>query len=303
MTSATGKEAAKSGNIGFIGLGVMGEPMCSNLARKSGRSVVAFDQASAALERLASDGVVAATSITDLGHQCTTVFMSLPDGQAVQQVCNGENGLIAALAPGSTLVDMSTSPVELTRELGTACAVRQIAFADAPVARTREAAIRGDLSIMVGSPAPLFDSLQALLSCMGTEINHCGDVGSGQMVKILNNMVLFQNVCALAEALGIARRSGLDESILLSVVSKGSGDSFALRNHGMKAMLPKTFPERAFSTDYARKDLSYALALADSVGIDAQAARLVMQRFEAAQEAGYGDEYFPAVLKIIDPKD
>lgn len=286
--------------IGFIGLGVMGEPMCQNLAMKSGLAVTAYDRSPEPLARLASHRVTTAASIEELAAQAQIVFLSLPDGKAVQQVCEGSKGLINLLSPGSVIVDMSTSPVELTREIASQCASRSLEFADAPVARTREAALRGDLSIMVGSSAPLHDRIKPLLACMGSEINHCGPVGNGQMVKILNNMMLFQNVCALAEAMAIAKRSGLDEQVLLSVVASGSGDSFALRNHASKAMLPRVFPERAFSTDYAMKDLGYALSLAASVGIDAQSAKLVMERFEASKKAGYASEYFPAVIKLIE---
>ncbi|MGH1359080.1 MAG: NAD(P)-dependent oxidoreductase [Burkholderiaceae bacterium] len=290
-----------SPRVGFIGLGVMGEPMCENLAKKLPGPVIAFDRAAEPLARLKPAGVESVDSTAALAGRCDIVFLSLPDGSAVQQVCLGPDGLLAHMKPGTTLVDMSTSPVELTRALATQCAAREIGFADAPVARTREAAIRGDLSIMVGCDEATFQFIKPFLACMGSEINHCGDAGCGQIVKILNNMVLFQNVCALAEAMGIARRSGLSEEVLLSVMSKGSGDSFALRNHGMKAMLPRTFPERAFPTDYAKKDLSYALALAQSAGIDAAGAELVMERFEASRAAGFANEYFPAVLKVIDP--
>ena len=286
--------------VGFIGLGVMGEPMCQNLALKSGQKVVAYDQSPAPIARLTPQGVVAMDSVAALAGQAKIVFLSLPDGDAVEQVCCGPDGLIEKLVPGSILVDMSTSPVELTCELAKLCATRRVGFADAPVARTREAAIKGDLSIMVGGEAQVFEAIRPLLAHMGTDINHCGPVGHGQMVKILNNMMLFQNVCALAEAMAIARRSGLDEKVLLSVVASGSGDSFALRNHATKSMLPRQFPERAFSTAYAAKDLRYALSLAESVGIDAQSAKLVMSRFKASEKAGYADEYFPAVIKVIE---
>lgn len=286
--------------VGFIGLGVMGEPMCQNLVSKSGQTVLAYDRSPAPLARLSSQGVIAMDSVAALAARVQIVFLSLPDGDAVEQVCAGSVGLIEKLNPGSIVIDMSTSPVELTRELAKLCAARRIGFADAPVARTREAAIKGELSIMVGSEEQVFETIEPLLAHMGTDINHCGPVGHGQMVKILNNMMLFQNVCALAEAMAIARRSGLDEKTLLSVVASGSGDSFALRNHATKAMLPRQFPERAFSTSYAAKDLRYALSLAESVGIDAQSAKLVMSRFKASEQAGYADEYFPAVIKVIE---
>ena len=121
-------------------------------------------------------------------------------------------------------------------------------------------------------------------------------------MKILNNMLLFQNVAALAEAIALGRRNGVAPDMLLEAVSKGSGDSFALRSHGMKAMVPRAFPERAFSVRYAMKDLSYALAMADAAGVAVPGARLAMERLRAAEHAGHGDAYHPVVLDVIDPQ-
>ncbi len=287
--------------IGFIGLGTMGAPMCLNLARAAGYPVHAYDSAVTLSDDLVAAGVVAARTLAGLAQQADRVFLSLPDGDAVKQVCLGEDGLFARLARGSVIIDMSTSPVDLTRALARQADARGLHWCDAPVARTREAALRGELSIMVGGDAALFAELEPLLRCMGTDVTFCGPVGAGQTVKILNNMLLFQQVCALAEAIGIARRSGLDPAVLLEVVAKGSGDSFALRNHATKSMVPRQYPLRAFSTRYAAKDLSYALALAREVDIQADGAELAMARLQAAIEAGFADQYFPAVLELIDP--
>ena len=136
--------------IGFVGLGVMGEPMCLNLAKKAPSKVIGFDLSSESLGRLVEAGVVRAISLADLASRCELIFLSLPDGDAVKAVCCDPDGLIAHMKASSILVDMSTSPVGLTRELAAQCQARHIGFADAPVARTREAAIRGDLSVMVG---------------------------------------------------------------------------------------------------------------------------------------------------------
>jgi hypothetical protein len=288
-------------NIGFVGLGVMGEPMCLNLAKKARSKVIGFDLSPHPLERLAEEGVGRAVSLADLAGRCGLIFLSLPDSDAVKAVCCSADGLVAHMKASSTLVDMSTSPVDLTRALAAQCQARRIGFADAPVARTREAAIRGDLSVMVGCDAALFDQLLPVLKLMGSDVTRCGDIGSGQLMKILNNMVLFQNVCALTEAIAVARRNAVDLDIFLSVISKGSGDSFAVRNHGMKSMLPRIFPNRAFSTRYAKKDLGYALDLANSVGLDLKCAKVVMERLTESEMAGFGDQYFPVFLNIIDP--
>ena len=285
--------------LGFIGLGVMGEPMCRNLARCSGRSVIAFDQDSAPLNRLAKIGVAPAKTVQEVGA-AEIVFLSLPDGDAVSAVCFGKEGLLSQLDAGSTLVDLGTSPVALTREIALLAMEQSVAFADAPVARTRAAAEAGTLSIMVGAAESIYARLEPLLRHMGEDVTHCGDVGAGQIVKLMNNMVLFQTVSALAEALHIARRSGVDAQVLLETLAKGSADSFALRNHGMNALLPEIFPTSAFSARYALKDNDYALALAAAAGVSADGAELVARRLQESINAGYGDDYFPVLSRLLD---
>jgi 3-hydroxyisobutyrate dehydrogenase len=283
--------------IGFIGLGVMGEPMCGHLARRSGRTVLAHDRRPEPLARLAADRVAAAQP-ADIARRCDLILLSLPDGRAVASVIAE---LEPQLGPGQCVVDTSTSSVKLTREIGPRLAARGIAYADAPVARTREAAARGELSIMVGASDAVFAHVRPILDTMGTDVTHCGPVGCGQVAKILNNMLVFQNTAALAEAIAIGRRNGVPPEVLLPTIAKGSGDSFALRSHGMKSMLPRDFPERAFSTRYAIKDLSYALEMAEAAGLAVPGAELTMQRLKASEQAGNGEKYHPAMLLLIDP--
>ncbi|MBN9490146.1 MAG: NAD(P)-dependent oxidoreductase [Alphaproteobacteria bacterium] len=285
--------------IGFIGVGTMGEPMCRNLARKSGMTVWAADRDKAPLERLSGDGVKTA-SIDAIIAECRTIFLSLPGGKEVEEVCLGTGGLVAKVPLGRTVVDLSTAPISLARRLYAEFEARACAFADAPVARTRQAAIDGTLSIMVGGTAETFERIKPLLGHMASEITHCGEAGAGQAVKILNNMILFQTGVALAEALTIARAYGVDGNILFETLTKGSADSFALRNHGMKAMLPGAFPERAFSTVYALKDLSYAIEMAEERGVPALGADVARELMERARELGYDKEYWPVLIKAIE---
>ena len=285
--------------IGFIGVGTMGEPMCRNLAKKSGMTVLAADRDPAPLARLAADGVRTA-SLDEIAASCRTIFLSLPGGKEVEEVCLGEGGLVAKAVLGWTVVDLSTAPPRLAQRLYAEFEGRASAFADAPVARTRQAAIDGTLSIMVGATAPTFARIEPLLRHMASEVTHCGESGAGQTVKILNNMVLFQTVVALAEALTIARAQGVDGKVLFETLSKGSADSFALRNHGMKAMLPGVFPERAFSTEYALKDLGYAIAMGEQHGVPGLGADVARELMERAVELGHGKEYWPVLVKAIE---
>jgi 3-hydroxyisobutyrate dehydrogenase len=119
---------------------------------------------------------------------------------------------------------------------------------------------------MVGGNAEVFAAIEPLLACCGTNITCCGLVGSGQVVNILNNMVVVETVVALSKALAIGRRAGVNGAVLFDTLAKGSADSFALRNHGIRAVLPDLFPGQAFSAAYARKDLAYALELRRAPG-------------------------------------
>jgi 3-hydroxyisobutyrate dehydrogenase-like beta-hydroxyacid dehydrogenase len=285
--------------IGFVGLGVMGEPMCRNIASKSGRAVRGFDIDPEPLGRLAVHRVEAAASLAELARDCQTICIALPSGKHLEKVCRGDGGLLAAIDKGQIVVDFGTSPVDLTREIAADFVVKGARYADAPIARTRQAAEDGTLAIMVGADRDLFEELKPLLACIATDVTHCGGVGAGQIVKIMNNMVVAQTVVALSEALATARQAGLDGGVLFDALAKGSADSFVLRSHGMKAMLPDVFPERAFSVEYMLKDLSYALALAGAAGVAMPGAELVDRLLKQAVAQGYGGRYFPVVSKVI----
>jgi 3-hydroxyisobutyrate dehydrogenase-like beta-hydroxyacid dehydrogenase len=284
--------------LGFIGLGVMGEPMCRNLARKSGRQILASDLDPAPLARLQAEGVQSA-ALDEILRDCETIFLSLPSGEIVERLSRQPQGLLALARRGQTIIDLSTSPVSTTRELARDFAAIGVTFMDAPVARTRAAAEAGTLAVMVGGTPDDFARVQPLIATFASDIALCGGVGCGQVLKILNNMVLFETVVAISEAKAIGVRAGVDAGVLFETLSKGSADSFALRNHGMKAVLPESFPERTFSVRYARKDLLYALELAQEHGVPARGAQLVGEWFDQAIEAGVGDQYHPVISELI----
>lgn len=189
------------------------------------------------------------------------MFLSLASGRGVRAVCLSEGGLVERMNAGRTVVDTSTVPSALAR--------RGVDFCDTPVARMRLAAIDGTLINMMGGDAALVERLHKLLAHVVCDVTHCGHVGSGQVVKILNNMNLFQNVRAVAEGLAIARRQGVASETSLEVLGRSSGDGFPLRNHGMKAILTERYREGAFPATYALKVLDCALEPAAVADIDA----------------------------------
>jgi 3-hydroxyisobutyrate dehydrogenase-like beta-hydroxyacid dehydrogenase len=152
---------------------------------------------------------------------------------------------------------------------------------------------------MVGCTEALFARIRPLLEHFASDVVRCGVAGAGQAMKIINNMILFQNVAALAEALAVIRRLGLDPEKAFEVLAKGSADSFALRNHGMKAMVPNQFPERAFSVEYALKDTAYALELSKMTRIELSGLKNAKALLEKAASAGHTTEYFPVIAKMI----
>jgi len=285
--------------IGFIGLGVMGEPICRNLIKKSGKRVIAFDLAPEPLARLRAEGVDIAGSATEVIRRADLLFLCLPSAMHVRAVFEGD-GILKNASAGQVVVDLGTSSVSQTRDFARQLQEKGAFWADAPIARTRQAAQDGTLSVMVGATPELYADIEPLIRCFATDVTHCGAAGAGQVTKILNNMVLFETVNALAEAVAVAKRNGVDPKLLLDTLSKGSADSFALRNHGMKAIVPGVFPERAFSTEYALKDLTYALELAREAGIRIRGAELIGTVLQEAIDAGSGSAYFPVIATHIE---
>lgn len=282
--------------IGFIGLGVMGGPMCRNMALKHAGEVIAFDMNDAAFAAIEGTKGKRVASVADIAKLADVVFLSLPGGPQVEQVC-------AALTGGtrkpSVIVDLSTTTVASARNTAESLQGKGVAFADAPVARTREAAQRGELSIMVGADDAFFARIEPLLRYIGSDVTHCGRVGCGQVVKLINNALVFENTVALAEMMVLGERAGVDPATLLDAVSKGSGDSFVLRNHGRKAMLARQFPDKSFSPEYVLKDISYVLELAQQTQTATHVTQLARRYYESTAKNGFSGRYFPAVIEVI----
>ena len=283
--------------LGFIGLGVMGSGMCANLILKHSAPVHVYDKDADAVAAMVAIGGLASPGDAAVARCADVIFMSLPGGKQVHAVCSG---IALAAKPGAIVVDLSTTAVADARAAAGMLAAKGIAFADAPVARTRQAAIDGTLSIMVGASEDLFARIAPLLACMGSDVTHCGEVGCGQVVKLINNCLLFENVAAIAEMMVVAERAGVSGDKLIEAIGLGSGNSFALQNHAKKAMAPRAFPLKAFPSTYTLKDLGYAIELAEQMGVEPRVARLAASFYSRAVDEGFGEEYFPAIIKLVD---
>lgn len=285
--------------LGYIGLGVMGSRMARNLARKSGLPVLGYDVDASKARALEADGVQVVDSIAEVVRATDVVFLCVPGEPEVRAVCLGAGGIVEHARAGQTVVDMTTAGPRIDREVAEALAAKGVDFADAPVAKGVPNAEAGTLAITVGGSAEVFERLTPYLECMGTEISHCGPVGTGQVMKLMNNMLVLQNVSALAEAMAIATRAGVERSRVFDILQHGSGASFAMTRHGTY-MTSGEYPTDMFPSTYSLKDITYALRLAGEVGVDAQGAELARSRLDAVIERGLGQHYCPVMYTLFE---
>ncbi len=284
--------------IGFIGLGVMGMSMFKNITNYKSISAQGFDSDKNKLDLLKKLNLNQASNIEEIYKTNDLVITCLPSGEHIEDLYYKENAL-SFVKKDQIIVDMSTSQPELMIKLEKNLKEKDVFFADAPIARTRQAAIDGTLAIMVGTTNDIYKIIKPFLKLMGSDIMHCGPVGTGQFTKIINNMLLFQNVLALAEASKIAEYYKIDTKTLFQNISNCSGDSFALKNHGLKSIASDNFPNPAFSVKYAQKDLSYALDMANYAGVNMSGSTTINNLFTKAIKNGFGDLYFPVIKKVL----
>ena len=285
--------------IGFIGLGVMGNSMCKNLLQNKNWSIMVNDINKSKEEDLHNHGAIIASDIEDLFDKSDVIITCLPGGSFVYEMYFGKQNIISFIKRNKYIVDMSTSQPDLMVKLNVEIKKKNSFFADAPIGKTRQAAIDGTLAIMVGSDLDTFKHLLPIFNLMGEDIMHCGDVGSGQLTKIMNNMILFETVVALSEAANIAEKYGMNVGKLFNNITKCSGDSFALKNHGIKSIAKDHFPSPAFSSEYALKDLSYALELGNKLKIKLPGAETAKKLLQTSIEQGDKDLYFPVIKKYL----
>ena len=284
--------------ISFVGLGAIGGPMCANLAAKSDVPVIAYDLNLDAVSLAVNSGARKAENLSSVA-EADIIFVCVPGEAETREVCLGAGGLCDQARPGQIIVDCTTATVAINIQVAEALALEGAYFADAPVARGVPNAVEGTLSITVGADEEIFDEIAPWLKHMGSDVAHCGPVGTGTVMKLMNNMVLFQNVSALAEAMAIATRAGVDRARVFELLGQGSADSFALRRHG-SFMTSGEYPSDRFPTTYSVKDLDYALALAGQLSVDASGARLVRDRFNEIVDRGLGHLYSPVIYELFD---
>ncbi len=248
--------------IGFIGLGNMGGPMTRRLV-EAGYSVQAFDLVPAARAAAVADGAIEASELGDAARGADAVILMLPNSQIVAGVL-ADKGLADALAPGTLVVDMSSSEPLTTRELATGLAAQGIAMVDAPVSGGVKGAVAGTLTIMVGGSDADVARIRPVLEALGRPV-HAGGVGSGHAIKALNNLLSATHLWITSEAMVAGQRFGLDPEVMLAVFNGSSGRSGSTENKWPNFILPGSF-DSGFGLRLMLKDMKIAVQLAEETG-------------------------------------
>jgi 3-hydroxyisobutyrate dehydrogenase len=272
-------------NIGFIGLGTMGRHMAANLV-KAGHAVTIHDLSRDAAGGLEAAGATWADDLAGVANGASIVFTSLPGPLQVESVVLRQDGLLDALAPGSTYVDLSTNSPTLIGRIAEAAAEREVNVVDAPVSGGSTGAEAGSLALYVGGDAQAVESVMPALSAIGSRIVHVGGVGAGNVVKLVNNMVAFVNYAAAAEGLAVAMKAGVDPAHVVESLSSGTGDSWMLRQGITRALRGERLN---FGAPLAAKDARLAIDLARECRLPVLLSRLTeafMTRYETAEHAG-----------------
>ncbi|NLI93428.1 MAG: NAD(P)-dependent oxidoreductase [Peptococcaceae bacterium] len=283
--------------LGFIGLGKMGKPMAFNLLR-AGHELTVYNRSRKAVDDLAMSGAIAASSPAQVGKNAEVVFLCLPVGKDVADTVTGPEGVLVNAAPGTLIIDHSTIAPSDSRRMYEACKQKRTGFLDAPVSGGVIGAEKGTLSIMVGGDHEDYIKAEPLLKIMGKNIFYLGPSGSGNVIKLVNNLLVGITNSALAEAIVLAVKNGLDPGQVFDILSKSSGDSATLRRNLPNFVLKNNYSP-AFTLDMLNKDMALAEELAINQGVRLLLGSLAHQIGREAAYSGLGQEDMSAVIKVL----
>ena len=289
--------------IGFIGLGTMGQPMASNLLR-AGHALRVFDLDPSRIEQLEAAGAERATSARDAAAEADVVISMLPEPRHVLDAMLGPNGAVQGLRPGATVIDMSTIDPGTTRRVAEAVSERGCSMLDAPVSGSSIGARDATLTIMVGGDADVLEAQRDVLGAMGANVIHCGALGMGETVKLVNNVLAGTSMVSVAEAFALGIRSGADPKVLMDVIGKSTGNCWMLRRAPVPGLVPEAPVNSGFApgfmVDLMRKDLGLALTAGSEQGIPMALTGLANQLYGLASRQGHGRLDMSAVAKLLE---
>ncbi len=287
-----------SETIGFIGTGIMGNPMCRRLLA-AGYQLVIYDAKPEAMTSLLAQGAQTAPSAAAVGQGCRKVITMLPNSGIVEAVALGRAGLIEGMETGSILIDMSSSVPTSTQKIAAALAEKGVEMIDAPVSGGVTGATDGTLAIMVGGKEELYRECLPLLRVMGKNIFHIGPVSTGHTMKTVNNMMSAINTLGVCEAMVLGVKAGLDPAKIVEVCATGSGGSYALEKKGGNIILANNF-KPGFTADLMYKDLDIATTLARQLGVPVMEANLVHQVLGILRARGMNALDYTSMVKLIE---
>jgi 3-hydroxyisobutyrate dehydrogenase-like beta-hydroxyacid dehydrogenase len=282
--------------IGFVGLGQMGKHMALNML-KSGAELIVNDVRIESFPEFERRGARTTTNLPDIA-QANIIFLSLPNSEIVESVLLGEKGLIDKLGKGQILVDLSTITYATTVEIARRLEARGIDFVDAPVSGMEARAQEGTLTVMCGGKSEIVDAIKPYLNCIANKVLHMGGTGSGQLTKLINQLLFDINAAALAEVLPMSVKMGLDPEKVGQVVNSGTGRSYA-----SEFFIPRVL-KNSFSDGYpmkdAYKDLVSGAELGAKLCIPMPVLAAATATYQTALLRGYGDQDKGAMIRVFE---
>jgi 2-hydroxy-3-oxopropionate reductase len=283
--------------IGFIGLGIMGRPMAKNLL-KAGHQLVVHNRSRGPVDELAGAGAKVGSSPRDVAAQSDVLITMLPNSPDVELVALGRDGIIEGARPGLIFVDMSTISPIVSKKIGEALAAKSVKMLDAPVSGGERGAIDGALSIMVGGDKAVFDAVLPIFQAMGKTITHLGPLGFGGFTKLANQIIVAVNLTALAEALTLAKKAGLDRDLTLTALAGGLAGSKCLDQKKPNYLSDTYNP--GFKIDLHFKDLGLIMESARTLGVPLPTTAVVQELFSALRAKGRGGLDHSGVITLLE---
>jgi 2-hydroxy-3-oxopropionate reductase len=283
--------------IGFIGLGIMGKPMARNLL-KAGYQLVVYDINSSVIKELVKDGAKEGKSSSDVASQSEVIITMLPNSPDVKEVVLGENGVIKGINPGSVLIDMSSIAPSVSRELAEKLLQKNVAMLDAPVSGGEPKAIEGTLAIMVGGTEETFNKVKDILNAMGSSVKLVGEIGSGNITKLANQIIVALNIAAISEAMVLATKAGVDPEKVYQAIRGGLAGSAAL-DAKMPMILNGNF-KPGFRIELHIKDLINALNTAKELSVPDTLTSKVLEMLQQLKADGKAKDDHGGIIQFYE---
>jgi 3-hydroxyisobutyrate dehydrogenase len=283
--------------VALLGLGTMGGGMAQNLL-KAGFPLAVYNRTAAKAEPLAAQGARVAETPRDAGQGADVVIAMVGDDVASRAVWLGDDGALAGAREGALLIECSTLSLAWVRELAGLASGRGLAFLDAPVTGSKDAAAAGELRLLVGGDPALIERARPILEAISQRIIHLGPTGAGTTMKLVNNLMVGVQAAALAEGLELAERAGLDLEQVVPLLINGAPGSPIVKGKAAR-MAARDYDDTQFALQWMHKDATYALRAADEYGVPMPTVAAAREVYQLAKALGYGDADFAAVVEAI----